>query len=239
MDRILLDGATAVGVALADGSTLPADRVVVAAGAVGSPVLLARSGVAVPGIGDGLRNHPAVPVTLRLADGVEVDRHGLVAAATLVRGDLQVLPMNHLGPAEPGLAMLLVACLAPTGRGTVRPGDDGPVVTQVLSDHDRRRLDDGVALAEQLLAHPAFSTIVTGVTVGEPPAGIFHPTSTCAMGIVVDDDGAVRDHRHLHVVDASVFPDIPAAGTYVPTLLLAERLAARLIGAPSTRGRIG
>ena len=44
------------------------------------------------------------------------------------------------------------------------------------------------------------------------------------------DDGLVDGFANVHAVDASVFPDLPRANTYVPTLLLAERLAARLIG---------
>ena len=48
------------------------------------------------------------------------------------------------------------------------------------------------------------------------------------MGAVVDDDGAVVGHDGLYVADASVFPSIPHANTYLPTLMLAERLAARL-----------
>jgi choline dehydrogenase len=57
---------------------------------------------------------------------------------------------------------------------------------------------------------------------------VYHPTSTCAMGTVVDDDGALVGYEALHVADASVFPDIPWANTYLPTLMLAERLASRL-----------
>jgi choline dehydrogenase-like flavoprotein len=48
------------------------------------------------------------------------------------------------------------------------------------------------------------------------------------MGRVVDDRGAVLGYRGLYVVDASVFPDIPATNPYLPTLMLAERLAATL-----------
>ena len=70
--------------------------------------------------------------------------------------------------------------------------------------------------------------LVEDVTVGEAPAGVYHATSTCRMGTVVDDDGAVVGCDGLHVVDASVFPDIPTTNTYLPTLMLAERLAARL-----------
>ena len=50
------------------------------------------------------------------------------------------------------------------------------------------------------------------------------------MGDVVDDDGLVDGFANVHAVDASVFPDVPRANTYVPTLMLAERLAARLVG---------
>ena len=132
-----LDGRRATGVVLGDGTTVEGDAVVVAAGAIGSPALLARSGVEVGGLGDGLRNHPAVPVTLTLADGVDVDGHGLVTATLLRRGDIQVHPLNHLGPDTDGLAMLLVVLMAPTGFGRVRPGDGEPVVELEISDDDR------------------------------------------------------------------------------------------------------
>ena len=64
---VSLDGRRATGVVLADGTAVEGDAVVLAAGAIGSPTLLARSGVEAGGLGDGLRNHPAVPVTLTLA----------------------------------------------------------------------------------------------------------------------------------------------------------------------------
>ena len=226
------DGRRARGVVLADGTTVEGDAVVVAAGAIGSPALLARSGVEVAGLGDGLRNHPAVPVTVTLARGVEVDAHGLVTASLLHRGDIQVLPLNHLGPASDGVAMLLVVLMTPTGRGQVGAGADEPAVEVEVevevSDDDRRRLSDGVELARELLAHQAFRSLATDVSVGEPPAGVFHATSTCAMGRVVDGGGAVIGYRDLYVVDASVFPDIPATNPHLPTLMLAERMAARL-----------
>jgi choline dehydrogenase-like flavoprotein len=207
--RIVLAGRRAVGVDLADGSTIEGDAVVAAAGALGSPALLAGSGVDVAGLGAGPRNHPAVPVTLRLAEDVDVDQHGLVTATLLRRGDIEIVPLNHLGPGNDRVAMLLVVLLTPSGR-------------------DRRRLDGGVDLAMELLADPAFSRIVTDVSVGEPPAGVYHATSTCAMGEVVDDAAAVVGYEGLYVVDASVFPEIPSTNPYLPTLMLAERLAARL-----------
>ncbi|WP_434631068.1 GMC family oxidoreductase [Pseudomonas sp. Z1-29] len=61
-----------------------------------------------------------------------------------------------------------------------------------------------------------------------------HPTSTVPMGrdddptAVVDAWGAVRGIRDLHVVDASIFPDVPSVPTNVTTVMVAERIAARL-----------
>jgi choline dehydrogenase len=45
---------------------------------------------------------------------------------------------------------------------------------------------------------------------------------------VVDAGGAVRGVAALHVVDASIFPEIPSTPTNLTTLMLAERIAAEL-----------
>jgi choline dehydrogenase len=63
-----------------------------------------------------------------------------------------------------------------------------------------------------------------------------HPTSTVPMGVysdptaVVDAWGNVRGIEALRVVDASIFPDIPSAPTNVTTIMVAERIAAKLSG---------
>ncbi|MFJ8017013.1 GMC family oxidoreductase [Streptomyces sp. NPDC096339] len=65
-----------------------------------------------------------------------------------------------------------------------------------------------------------------------------HPVGTCAMGpgpaagAVVDPAGRVHGLDALWVVDASIMPDPPSANTHVPTLMLAERIAALLRGGP-------
>ena len=45
------------------------------------------------------------------------------------------------------------------------------------------------------------------------------------MGTVVDEHGAVGGYENLFVADASVLPLTPPSGTYLPVVLLAERLA--------------
>ena len=61
-----------------------------------------------------------------------------------------------------------------------------------------------------------------------------HPVGTCAMGpdpdhgAVTGADGSVHGADGLNVADASVMPTIPTANTNLPTIMVAEHLAARL-----------
>jgi choline dehydrogenase len=52
---------------------------------------------------------------------------------------------------------------------------------------------------------------------------VYHPTSTCAIGSVVDCELRVRGFEGLRVVDASVMPQITRANTNAPTIMIAER----------------
>ncbi len=64
--------------------------------------------------------------------------------------------------------------------------------------------------------------------------GYSHPTSSVPMGAdgdpsaVVDTSGAVRGVDGLHVVDASIMPDIVSAPTNVTTIMIAEAISRRL-----------
>jgi 5-(hydroxymethyl)furfural/furfural oxidase len=65
-------------------------------------------------------------------------------------------------------------------------------------------------------------------------AGTFHISGTCRMGVandpnaVVDPMGRVRGVENLRVADASIMPVIPRANTNLPTLMIAEKLAAAM-----------
>jgi len=61
---------------------------------------------------------------------------------------------------------------------------------------------------------------------------VYHPTSTCAMGSVVDSELRVYGVQGLRVVDASVMPEITRGNTNAPVIMIAER-AADLIKAAS------
>jgi 5-(hydroxymethyl)furfural/furfural oxidase len=73
----------------------------------------------------------------------------------------------------------------------------------------------------------------------ENVAGTFHPVGTCRMG-AVDDRNAVTDPAGqvlgiggLRVIDASIMPTIPRGNTNIPTIMVAEKLADRMLGETS------
>ena len=86
---------------------------------------------------------------------------------------------------------------------------------------DAVALEDLVADDERLAEH-----IRTNV------AGTFHVSGTCRMGddpgAVVDAAGRVRGIEGLRVADASVMPTVPRANTNIPTIMIAEKLAATI-----------
>ena len=68
----------------------------------------------------------------------------------------------------------------------------------------------------------------------ENVGGVFHPTGTCRMGpaedrhAVVDAQGRVHGIAGLRVVDAAIMPNVMAGNTNIPTIMVAEKIAAAM-----------
>ena len=66
-------------------------------------------------------------------------------------------------------------------------------------------------------------------------ADTFHPVGTCRMGraedraAVTDAAGRVHGVAGLRVIDASIMPTIPRGNTNIPTIMVAEKLAAEML----------
>ena len=65
-------------------------------------------------------------------------------------------------------------------------------------------------------------------------AGTFHPAGTCRIGAssdpasVVDPEGRVHGVERLRVADASIMPTLPRGNTNIPTIMVAEKIAASI-----------
>jgi choline dehydrogenase len=254
VDRVLLEDGRATG-AVAGGTELLAEVVVVSAGAYGSPGILLRSGLGedLP-VGEGLVDHVGTGAgwepTERLlaATAAHEAEHGLymgqVTVAVQSRScppgvrDLFVFPALDIGPEISGAAF----AMKPHSRGSVRLNGPDPE-TPLAIDHGFLRDERDVeVLAEgfERLRELAGSDEVRPYVARErrPGAavdaethvratarGFFHPVGTCAIGRVVDEHCRVRGFENLYVVDASAVPEIPSANTNLTTIALAERAA--------------
>lgn len=252
VDRVLLHGRRAVGVRLADGTEVEAGTVVVCAGAIHSPAILLRAGIDRAGIGQGLQDHPSFPLALQLREPI-VDPLGrpavtaLLRAAHLAHNDLQVLAMDVVDPIEPSLALLMGAAMQVHSRGSVRLASIDPTVDPIVDfamlsdDRDLPRLRAAAELTERIASTTAMAAVATPHDYDISDAGLrtsvgdyVHAVGTCRMG-AVDDEEAVVDsfcrvigYEGLLVCDASVMPAVPRANTHLPTVMIAERIAARL-----------
>ncbi len=152
----------------------------------------------------------------RLADAARFARDLLmdesVRAATF---ESFVLPPNPpirlLNRPGPSAAMLNKAIAALVGLG-------GPVRRAAL----RRILAPGKLLTDIRDEREFEALALAGAT------PMFHPTSTCGIGAVVDPAARVYGVDNLRVVDASIMPTIPRANTNIPTIMLAEKCAAAI-----------
>jgi choline dehydrogenase len=131
----------------------------------------------------------------------------------------------------------------PTSRGKVMlraplPDSKPRVLSNFLgSEEDRACMMTGVRMAMKIAEQPALKAVER-----EPfsvPASdsdddvwefiqratqtVYHPTSSCAMGQVVDSELRVYGTEGLRVIDASVMPSITRGNTNAPTIMIAEK----------------
>jgi len=249
VDRLVMRGDRCVGVFLSTGEELGADQVVVSAGALHSPVLLLRSGITTAGIGDGLKDHVSAPITLALHPDARSDPSALAVTTLLQRRDGHILPMNHLGRQASSLGLLMGAVMVVHSEGRVRAVPDSlrpSADFEMLSDpRDLSRLAEVVHTMLAVLDTDPFREIVSAAYIdefGTPATELNSYDKICAwlpdhvgeyahagctnrMGVVVDERCRVFGYAGLRVCDASVFADLPAVNTHIPTVMLAEQMA--------------
>ena len=192
VDRLVPRRPGGVEVLLGSGQVVVAPSVVVCAGALATPALLARSGLVADDLrGRPLRDHPSYVFTLVLRDEV-VGRPDLQrcppVVSRLIRwssgpawpGDLQAIVIDRVRPpgwTGPTLAVVAVGLMAVTSTGSMaasggrrtEAGDDRlEVVTGALGvEADRSRLRAGVRRVARWLASAAVDEVVSEVHVDD------------------------------------------------------------------------
>jgi choline dehydrogenase len=174
---------------------------------------------------------------------------------TFAAGPFEVEPQQSTGG---GVFGLVSGLLAPRSRGWVRLASDDPAdppwihPAHLAHPDDLERMLDAITEVRRIARTGQVAAVVTGPELAPGPAvptddrsapaawaratvsTFHHPVGTCAMGpdpdqgAVTDAHGSVHGTANLTVADASVMPTIPSATTNLPTIMVAEHIAARL-----------
>ena len=198
--HVIFEGKRAVGVSVESRGEIfnvYGQKILLCAGAIGSPHILMLSGIGpadhltemdisvvqdLPGVGQNLRDHPQVGVTLKakeafLTKGTEPRLQvGLryTASDSDLRNDMFILPASfatsegyYRMSESPPLGFYIVACLyLAAGAGEIRLSSSDPYQKPLLDYNylaeavDRKRLREAVRIIIDMTDHKAFEEII-------------------------------------------------------------------------------
>lgn len=155
---------------------------------------------------------------------------------------------------EPGISVNICP-VRPYSRGSVMARSPDPSHAPAISANyyeDARDMDlmlTGLRMSRTIMEAPAFQGQLLKETdpgvevlndqdletyVRSTTNSVYHPVGTCKMGVgddaVVDPELRVHGLQGLRVVDASVMPCLTTGNTAAPTMMIAEKAAAMILG---------
>ena len=235
--QVVFEGQRAVGVIAAGANGemfFDADTVILAAGGLGTPIILQRSGIEEAGqelfMDLFINAYGIVPDCDQLNEPLMAlvldqfhESQGFIISPYINLSRLgRFIEMGAEGAALSSRNLLgLMTKITDEMTGRVFP--DG-AVSKPVADRDLIRLDAGFEIAKKIL-----------VQAGADPLKIkrskvqgAHPGGTARIGKVVNIDLQTR-MENLYVCDASVFPATPGLPPIITILALARRLADHLL----------
>ncbi len=231
VERIVTEGGRAVGVMTGgpmSADFLAADLVVLAAGGLGTPAILERSGIRCEPT---LTVDPVLTIAARVPSAWQCNE---IEMPFVVRRDRYILSpyfdwlsyaLEPRWRGPPQDIMGVMVKLADEGGGRV----DGRRVRTHLTPTDRRRLEEGAGLARELLAGAGVDPDSTfdGVLNGGHPGGTLPLTRATAE--TLHDD---RLPENVYVADSTLLPrslGLPPILTIVALATRVARIAARSV----------
>ena len=256
VDRLNMSGKNVVGVRLVDGTDIDADAVVVCAGAISTPQILLRTKIQRSGIGQGVKDHPAVAFTLALKKPSEA-RYAISALLRTTstttgrqednsqseQGDIHILPLNHTTARDNMHGAMFAAVMRVHSTGSIT---DTKIDLNLLSDErDMCAMSEATSMLATMIASRSMTSIATSVGVVPTKDNMqdwllgnvgsySHIGCSSKMGAVTDEDavvdtsGKVIGYSQVWVCDASIFPDLPTGNTHLPVVMMAERISQRI-----------
>jgi choline dehydrogenase-like flavoprotein len=251
--RIDVNGSRAIGVT-AEGMHVQADRVVVAAGTIHTPGLLAASGLGDRRhLGRHLSLHPATAAWGLFDEEVDMDRgvpqsyyvdefasEGIMLETIAGPPDYLAMGLPLAGPAHRELMLRyrhIGQCglmVSDTSRGRVHLRGRRPLIRYDLEPADVARVEQGLERVVELLKAAGARRVY------RPPGRklmAFHPLGTARAHAhpgrgVVDADLKVHGTDNVWVADGSVVPSALGVNPQITIMALATRLAFHLRGEP-------
>jgi choline dehydrogenase-like flavoprotein len=161
-------------------------------------------------------------VVVVLPNPVQPHSEGEIRLASADPGEPPIISLNYF--ADPHDATVMVAVMRRALELVANwpvPGMGSLLVPPKLAEKHGHAPDDVPSddLLEDLARHYALT--------------VYHATSTCRIGSVVDSELRVRGVDRLRVADASVMPNVTSGNTNAPAIMIGEK-AAELIA--STHG---
>jgi len=239
---IIVENAVASGVRARgkDGQTKAyrAQRVVLSAGGLATPLLLRRAGI--EEAGEGCFMDPTVVVygeapfqgtwadpPVSVVTWEFYDSDGIRIGTIMEPRLLLAMNLSRTSPRQLGLSLKyknlggILVKVKDDLSGRVYP--DGTVSKQ-LNESDQARLDKGVKVSTEILR--ALGCPTKSMVVGETKGA--HPSGTCRIGHVLSRD-LESGVRNLYACDASVFPEALDRPTVITIIALGKRLARHIL----------
>ena len=210
------------------------DKVIVAAGGLGTPVILEQSGIENSGSGlfiDMLVN------TYGLADGFnQIDEPSMALVDHEFYEDKGfilspfIMSPKKIRLIEMGIRGFFLANSRLVGIMTKTRDDatgqiysDG-TISKPVTENDWKRLKEGSSIAKKILIKAGAAE--KSILVSKPQGA--HPGGTCAIGKIVDKN-LQTEIENLFVCDASVLPIAPGMPPILTIVALAKKLAKTLL----------